>query len=246
MLSCRPVATRKERPYRSNPPGAPRDLQNQGQTSCNIPRTPGTAGHSSDSPEWARTWHPRSSWGHIPVPAGRRYGPGRAPKSGTDDTSSISAVDRRCVNVQRSMSSCLRRLQKLCQRRLYRRGKPDNGTNATPAGPDPSTARRWHDLELKESRMSGKGNLAASFRWQWDLSITTSQVQGRKPPLTGQHVQSIVDARQGVSILDCRQVQPVVVHAESSPAVLLKSPKLRVPTTGCRRPTSPPHKPLPV
>ena len=78
-----------------------------------------------------------------------------------------------------------------------------------------------HDLELKEARMSGKGSLAASFRWKWNLQITTSQIQSRKPPFTGQHVQSIINARQRVGVLDRRQIQPAVVHAESGPAVLL-------------------------
>ena len=65
------------------------------------------------------------------------------------------------------------------------------------------------------------GSLAPGLRRQRDLSIATGQVQGRKPPFAGQHVQGIVYLRQGVGILYCRQIQPAVVHTKSSSAVLL-------------------------
>ena len=68
--------------------------------------------------------------------------------------------------------------------------------------------------------MSSKGSLAPGFRRQRDLPIATDQIQGRKPSFIG-HVQCIVDTRQGVGILDRRQVQPALVHSESSSTVLL-------------------------
>ena len=109
MLLCRPIARQKERLYQSKLPGAPRGLQNWGQNAGNTPRIPGIAGHSANSLERARTYSPghiRSSWSHTPVLDGQRYGPGRAPKSGTDDISSTSIVDRRCEVVKKSMSNC--------------------------------------------------------------------------------------------------------------------------------------------
>ena len=143
MSSCRLVARQKERPYQSKLLG----LHEVCKTGDKTPVIPHEPQELPDTPQTVRNGpglgHLRSSWGYTPIPFIQQYGPGRATKSGTDDTSSISTVDRRRGVVQKLMSNYPRRLQKSSQRRLYRQGTPDNGTNATPEGPGPSTAQKW-------------------------------------------------------------------------------------------------------